>query len=331
MTQTLPGANDAGPDKQAEPAAATRPPAGGGKRLKQAAVMHKQLSRIGWIYTSPALVVIALVTIFPILFSVVLSFNNVQVSGGEIQMGSFTTQNYTTMFGAQEWQSALVFTIVYTLITVVIEIILGTLAALVLERLGAGRGWMMALLLIPWSMITVISAQLWKYIYDPTYGAVTWFTGLFTDHPPVLMNSQVSATGAMMVADIWKTTPFVAIIVLAGLVMIPGDVYEAAEIDGAGAWTTFWKVVLPQLRPTIAIAVLFRILQAFGLFDLPYVLTQGASGTKSLAFIGFETLFQKLHFGTAAAIATSTAALVLLVCLIFLRAFRSQVGEEDAA
>ncbi len=331
MTQTLPGANDAGPDKQAEPAAATKPPAGGGTRLRQAAVMHKQLSRIGWIYTSPALVVIGLVTIFPILFSVVLSFNNVQVAGGEIQMGSFTTQNYTAMFGAQEWQSALVFTVVYTIITVIIEIILGTLAALVLERLGAGRGWMMALLLIPWSMITVISAQLWKYIYDPTYGAVSWFTGLFTDHPPVLMNSQVSATGAMMVADIWKTTPFVAIIVLAGLVMIPGDVYEAAEIDGAGAWTTFWKVVLPQLRPTIAIAVLFRILQAFGLFDLPYVLTQGASGTKSLAFIGFETLFQKLHFGTAAAIATSSAVLVLLVCLIFLRAFRSQVGEEDAA
>jgi multiple sugar transport system permease protein len=142
----------------------------------------------------------------------------------------------------------------------------------------------------------------------------------------------VPATVGMMVADIWKTTPFVAIIVLAGLVMVPADVYEAAEIDGASSWTTFWRVVLPQVRPTLAIAVLFRILQAFGLFDLPFVLTGGgpADATKSLAFVGYETLFQNLHFGNASAIATSTAALVLVVCLVFLRAFRSQVGKEDS-
>jgi len=129
---------------------------------------------------------------------------------------------------------------------------------------------------------------------------------------------------------VWKTTPFVAIVVLAGLMLIPDDVYEAAEIDGANAWTTFWKVTLPQLRPIVAIAVLFRILQAFGIFDLPFVLTQGGPGTatQSVAILGYKTLFQDLDIGGGAAIATATAVIVMGCCLLFLRVFRAHVDEE---
>jgi multiple sugar transport system permease protein len=229
------------------------------------------------------------------------------------------------------YRYALGFTIVYTIITVVVELVIGTAIALVLERLTTGRGWMMALLLIPWSMITVINAELWGYIYEGTYGALqAIFQAVGLGHPNVLGTSTPAIAG-MMVADIWKTTPFVAIIVLAGLVMLPGDIYEAAEIDGSSGWYTFWHITVPLLRPTLALAVMFRVLQAFGLFDLPYVLTGGGPGTAttSLAVLGYDAMFKNLDFGGGAAVATSTALLVLLGCLLSLRTFRVQVGKEN--
>jgi multiple sugar transport system permease protein len=146
----------------------------------------------------------------------------------------------------------------------------------------------------------------------------------------VFFGTRVPAIASMMVADIWKTTPFVAIIVLAGLVMIPRDYYEAAEVDGAGGWLIFWRITFPQLRPTIALAVLFRVLQAFGLFDLPFVLTGGGPGssTTSLAVLAYNAMFRDLDFGPGAAVATSTALLVVIGCLVFLRVFRAQAGTE---
>jgi multiple sugar transport system permease protein len=288
------------------------------------------MARLGWMFSAPALLVIAAVTIFPIVFSVVLSLNKVNVLGSGFQLNGFTTSNYSLVLGNSTWHYALLFTLGFTVVTVVFELVIGTGIALMLERLTAGRGWMMALLLIPWSLITVISAELWYYIYDPTYGiADSIFSALGLGHP-VILGSNVSAIIAMIVADVWKTTPFVAIIVLAGLVMLPQDIYEAADVDGASGWTTFWKITFPLLRPTIALAVLFRVLQAFGLFDLPFVLTQGGPGhaTTSLAVLGYQAMFTDLSFGPGAAVATTTAILVVIGCMAFLKVFKAQVGEE---
>ena len=292
---------------------------------------RRRRARVGWGYTAPTLLVVGAVTIFPILFSVVLSFTTVRITYDGFRVDSFTTANYAALLNSSEWREALLFTLFYTVVTVLVELVLGTLAALVLERLGAGRGWIMALLLVPWSLITVVSAQLWGYLYDASYGLATWFCEIFLGHSPVILGTPATAVGGMMVADIWKTTPFVAIIVLGGLVMLSRDVFEAAEIDGLNAWSTFWRVTLPQLRPVIGIAVLFRILQAFGIFDLPFVLTQGGPGTatQSLAILGYKTLFQDLNMGPGAAIATTTALLVLVCCLVFLRAFTSQASEGE--
>jgi multiple sugar transport system permease protein len=304
---------------------AAAPPAG------RPDVNRRKLARMGWLFAAPALIFVAGVTIFPILYSVVMSLRNVTVLGGGIQMTGITGANYSALIHASVWRYALGFTIIYTVVTVLVELVLGTLIALVLERLTAGRGWMMALLLLPWSMITVINAEVWGYIYQPTYGVLqALFQAVGLGHPDILGTPTPAIIG-MMVADIWKTTPFVAIIVLAGLVMLPGDVYEAAEIDGASGWYTFWHVTLPLLRPTLALAVMFRVLQAFGLFDLPFVLTNGGPGTSttSLAVLGWQAMFKNLDFGGGAAVASTTAALVLIGCLISLRTFRVQVGKED--
>ena len=149
------------------------------------------------------------------------------------------------------------------------------------------------------------------------------------NHPVTWLGTPILAIISMMVADIWKTTPFVAIILLAGLQMIAGDLYEAADIDGASAGYKFWRITVPLLRPTIALSVLFRVLQAFGLFDLPFVLTGGGPGhaTESLALLGYQVMFQDLNMGRGAAIAASTTLIVLLASLVVLRVFRAQVEE----
>jgi multiple sugar transport system permease protein len=293
-------------------------------------VNRKRMARLGWMFTAPALIIVGAVTIFPIVYSVVISLSNATVSGNGIALNGFTTANYSLVLKNSTWHYALAFTIIYTLITVIVELVLGTMIALVLERLTAGRGFMMALLLIPWSMITVINAELWGYIYQGTYGVADAILNAVGLGSPNILGQSTSAIIGLMVADIWKTTPFVAIIVLAGLVMLPGDVYEAAEVDGSSGWSTFWRITVPLLRPTLALAVLFRVLQAFGLFDLPYVLTNGGPGTAttSLAILGYNAIFKNLSFGPGAAVATTTALLVLLGCLLSLRTFRVQVGKE---
>ncbi len=176
---------------------------------------------MGWAFTAPALLVIAAVTIFPIVYSVVMSFNNVTVTGNGFSLDGFTFSNYNLLIHASLWRDALYFTLYYTMVTVVVELILGTCIALVLERLAAGRGWMMALLLIPWSMITVINAELWAYIYNGTYGVADYILNGLGLGSPVILGTPTPAIIGLMIADIWKTTPFVAIIVLAGLVMLP--------------------------------------------------------------------------------------------------------------
>jgi multiple sugar transport system permease protein len=286
-------------------------------------INRKRLARMGWGFSAPALIVIAAVTIFPIVYSVIMSLNTVNVTGNGFSLDGFTFSNYNLLLHSNLWRDALFFTVYYTVVTVIIELVLG--------RLVAGRGWMMALLLIPWSMITVINAELWAYIYNGTYGVADYILGGLGLGHPVILGTPTPAIIGLMIADVWKTTPFVAIIVLAGLVMLPGDVYEAAEMDGASGWTTFWTITLPLLRPTIALAVMFRVLQAFGLFDLPYVMTGGGPGTstQSLAILAYNALFKNLDFGAGAAVATSTAILVLLGCLASLRVFRVQVGQED--
>jgi multiple sugar transport system permease protein len=293
-------------------------------------VNRRRMARLGWAFSAPALIFVAAVTIFPIVYSVIMSLSNVTVTGSGISLNGFTTSNYTLVLKNSTWHYALVFTIVYTFITVAVELVLGTMFALVLQRLTAGRGAMMALLLLPWSMITVINAELWLYIYNGVYGVADAILGDIGLGQPNILGTNLPAIAGLMIADIWKTTPFVAIIVLAGLVMLPGDIYEAAEVDGSSGWSTFWRITVPLLRPTLALAVLFRVLQAFGLFDLPFVMTNGGPGTAttSLAILGYKAMFQNLNFGTGAAVATTTAALVLIGCLLSLRAFKVQVGRE---
>lgn len=303
------------------------------RSAKNVSVLRQNLAREGWFFLLPALLTVGGITIFPILFSTYMSFNHISLTFAGFHFQFVGLKNYFILWHSSLFRYALTFTLLYTVVTVLVELILGMMTALVLQRLTSGRVWVLTLLLLPWSLVTVISAEMWSYIYNGVYGVLdAILMGLHLTHSPTNWlgqpNLALIATG---VADIWKTTPFVAIILLAGLEMIPSSVYEAAALDGASEIRTFITITVPLLRPTIGLAVLFRILQAFGLFDLPYVLTSGGPGnaTESLALLGYQVMFQDTNFGRGAAIAATTAIIVVIVSLLFLKAFKAQVGKEE--
>lgn len=288
--------------------------------------------RAGYGLLSPAIIVIAAVTIFPILYSIVMSLNNISLTDKGYQMQFTGLSNFSILSKSSVFWHSVWFTVMYAVVTVIVELALGMMIALAIQNVEKLKSVSLVVMLIPWSLITVISAQMWLYIYNGIYGVLNYIlTGMGILHHPVnWLGTSTVAIIAMMVADIWKTTPFVVIILLSGLQMIPKDYFEAAYIDGANRWQVFWRVTFPLLRGSISLAALFRILQAFGVFDLPFVLTNGGPGnaTESLAMLGEYELFQRLKFGVGAAIAVSTVILVLAVCLIFLSAFKSMVEEE---
>ncbi|PWI57427.1 carbohydrate ABC transporter permease [Sulfoacidibacillus thermotolerans] len=303
----------------------------GGKRRSQ---LGKSDRRAGYLMLFPALLIIGAITIFPILYSMYMSFNHVTLTENGFQLQFNAGKNYDILIHSSVYWHSVEFTVMYAVVTVVVELVLGLLIALAVNNVQRLKNLSLVVMLIPWALITVISAQMWDYIYNGVYGILNYLLQSMhlIQSPVTWLGTSTSAIIAMMVADIWKTTPFVVIILLGGLQMIPEEYYEAAYMDGANRWQSFWKVTLPLLRGSIALAGLFRILQAFGVFDLPFVLTGGGPGdaTQSLAILGYEILFQNLQFGRGSAIAVSTVLLVLFVCLVFLSAFRSLVKGEDA-
>lgn len=298
------------------------------KRLNS---LERRAARAGWVYAAPALTVVCLITVFPIVMSMVLGLSDARTTGTGIAISEWSFDNYAALLASEKWWNSLAFTALYTVVSVSAQMVIGVAAAVVLANLAGARGWIMVLLLIPWAMINVANAQLWAYIYNASYGIATWLLLPVTGAESVILGSPTSAIVAMIISDTWKSTPLIIIMVLAALVMLPQSPIEAARVDGASAWQTFWHVTLPQLRTAIAVALMFRVLQAFGVFDLPFVLTQGGPGTAttSLSLLSWRLLFSDLQLGAGSAVATGTALIVLVICLLFLRVFKAQVGREE--
>ncbi|MHB1652648.1 MAG: carbohydrate ABC transporter permease [Desulfitobacteriaceae bacterium] len=290
-------------------------------------------ARAGYLLLSPSLLIIGLITIFPILYSIWMSLNDVHLQANGFSLTYTGLSNYNVLVQSSVYWHSVWFTVYYAVITVFVELVLGMLIALAINGTQRLKDLSLVVMLIPWALITVVSAQMWSYIYNGIYGVLNYLLQLthLIGSPIPWLGSSTTAVVAIMVADIWKTMSFVVIILLASLQMIPQEYYEAAYIDGAGRWQVFWHVTFPLLRNSIALAGLFRILQAFGVFDLPFVLTQGGPGTatQSLAILGARVMFQNLHFGMGAAVAVSTVVLVLGFSLLFLSAFKSLVVEEE--
>jgi multiple sugar transport system permease protein len=308
-------------------AAAQRPtsPTVPGKRSR----LLRRSARFGYLLCGPAFAVILLVTVGPILLAALMSFTHVGLVPGGMTFSWAGLTNYKNALSNGLVRGALVFTVEFAFVSVILGLVFGTLIAIVLDDMSRGRLFVLTCLLIPYSIIGVISGQLWSYILNGVYGIANYI--LVSVHiisqPVTFLNSPQAAFWSIMIADSWKSMPFVTLIVLAGLRMIDRDLYAAAQVDGAGWYARVTKITLPLLKPAILTAAVFRVLQCFGVFDVIYILTMGGPGTstQSIAMLLYNTLFESFNLSLGSAISTITTVIVVVIAIAVLRVFRLQV------
>jgi ABC-type sugar transport system permease subunit len=269
---------------------------------------------------SPALVLMVLVAAFPIGYAAWLSLNqySVRVPGLSRFVG---LHNYATALASPEWWQAFRQTFVFAIVSVSLEVVIGVGMALLLNLAFRGRALLRSALLMPYAVLTVVSAITWQAMFDPHLGLVTKVLSTLglPGGDTIWLAEQGYAMAVVIVADVWKTVPFVALLVLAGLQVIPGDLYEAAALDGATKRQTFLRVTLPLLRPAILLAAILRLLDALRVFDLPFVLTRGANGTSSMSLLAYRELREARLVGEGSALSILTFLTVMVVALLYLR------------
>ena len=287
--------------------------------------------RLGYLMVAPAIILLLIVTAYPLIYNIWNSLHNDNQTFAVSPRNFVGVSNYGKVLSGSLWQSALERTLVFTVVSIVFDVLVGMALALMMHRKFRGRGLLRASVLIPWAMPTVVSALLWKSMFDPRNGFVDYFLATF--HAPwsslVWIGQSVPRSWfAIFVADSWKNIPFVAIILLAGLQVIPNEVYEAAKMDGATWWQAFRRVTLPMLKPALSVAVIFRTLQALLVFDVVYIMTDGGPGTSTqvLSLLNFKEFIIDTDFGIGGAMSIMLIVLALIVSFIYVRAFRPTRG-----
>jgi multiple sugar transport system permease protein len=280
--------------------------------------MSRSIAERPALFLAPALVILLGVTVYPILSVLWLSL---QRRLPIFHISEFTgLGNYAFLIRDERFWNALGNTAYFTAVSVALELLLGIAIALLLHRAFRLKGFMRAVVLVPWAIPTVVSAKIWEWIYQPDFGLLNYLLGARVSW----LGDPFWALHAAILMDVWKTTPFVALLLMAGLQVIPGEVYQAAKVDGASPWYTFRRITLPLLLPFILLALLFRTLDSFRVFDAVYVLTGGgpANSTETLSIYAYKTLFQTLQFGYGSTIAVAMFLCVGLITLIYVRLLR---------
>lgn len=273
-------------------------------------------------FVLPAVLALSLVTVYPVLTVLYLSLHRKLLL---FDITEFTgLDNYRFLLADDRFWNALGNTAYFTATSVSLELLLGLGIALLLNRTFRFKGLVTALVLVPWAIPTVVSAKMWEWMYNSDLGILNHLLGMQINW----LGSPFWAMNAAVAMDVWKTTPFVAILLLSGLKLIPGEVIQAARIDGAGGWSLFRRITLPLLMPVILVVLIFRTMDAFRVFDAVYVLTGGgpANTTETLSIYAYKVLFQTLQFGYG-----STLAIVVFLCvgtmsLLYLRALKAEAG-----
>ncbi len=272
----------------------------------------------------PSILVIITVAFYPILKAVYLSLFEINL---KFNVSRFIgIANYLHLLQDKGFFNALLNTLYFVGVSLFFELILGLLIALVINQPLKGKGLVKPVILIPWAIPTVVSAKMWKWIFNYDYGILNYllrFLHLIGDNWNWL-GSKAFAMNSAILAETWKTTPFMVLLLFAGLQIIPEDLYKSAEADGAGGWYRFWHITLPLLKPTLLVAVLFRTLDAFRVFDVIFVLTGGgpADTTEVLSLYTYKQLFSLANFGYGSALAVTTFILVVVFSTLFIKLSR---------
>lgn len=295
--------------------------------------LNKKEARLGWLMTAPGLLIIAAVALYPIIHTLWLSLHTMKLTEPGLGKPFVGLDNYVAAVRDSKTLLALLNTIEFTVFSVGAEFILGLAVALLMHRTFKGRGIVRASVLVPWAIPTAISAMLWKYLYNDQYGVfndIMFKLGLI-DSYKAWLGSPGTAMFSLVLTDVWKTTPFMALLLLAGLQMIPEELYESARVDGANVWQRFWHITLPMLKPAILVALLFRTLDAFRVFDIVMVMTGGgpADTTETISTLAYKVMMRYLDFGNGSALAVITFICVFLISFFYIKVLGVQLVEDD--
>jgi len=289
-------------------------------------------TRTAWLFLAPTLIVLALVAAWPLLRTIWLGFTDANL----LQMENarwIGLENYTGdhgLFQDKVWWQAVKNTLWFTVLTVTIETVLGTIIALVLHQTFPGRGLVRAAVLIPWAIPTVVSAKMWSWMLNDQFGLINHvLLGFgFIDSPKAWTADPDLLMPSLVMVDVWKTTPFMALLILAALQMLPKEVYEAAKIDGASPVRVFFRITLPLIRPALMVAIIFRALDAIRIFDLVYVLTGTREATMTMSIYARQQLidFQEIGYGSAAS--TLLFFIIALLTVVYVVVGRVKMGGD---
>ncbi len=280
--------------------------------------------RLGWLLCAPAVIVMIAVTAYPIAYAIYLSLERYDLRFPS-QAKFIGLSNYAAVLSSPYWWQALKVTVIITVISVAIELVLGMLLALLMHRTLFGRGTVRTSILIPYGIVTVAAAFSWQYAWTPNEG---YLSALFNNSAP--LTKTVAAIAIIILAEVWKTTPFMALLLLAGLSLVPEDLQRAAKVDGATGWQRFVRITLPLMKPAILVALLFRTLDAFRIFDNIYILTQGGNNTYSVSILGYDNLFTALNLGIGSAISILIFVCVAIIAFLFIKGFGAAVPGSDS-
>ncbi|WP_319435799.1 sugar ABC transporter permease [Mycobacterium sp. RTGN5] len=280
--------------------------------------------KLAYLLITPAVVLMLAVTAYPIVYALWLSLQRYNLaSPADTKFIWF--ENYQTILSDKYWWTAFVVTAVITVISVAIEFVLGMALALVMHRTIFGKGLVRTAILIPYGIVTVAASYSWYYAWTPGTG---YLANLLPDGSAPL-TQQIPSLAIIILAEVWKTTPFMALLLLAGLALVPEDLLKAAEVDGAGPWTRLTKVTLPLIKPAILVALVFRTLDAFRIFDNIYVLTGGANDTASVSILGYDNLFKAFNIGLGSAISVLVFLTVAVIAFIYIKLFGASAPGTD--
>jgi multiple sugar transport system permease protein len=279
--------------------------------------------RLGFMLIAPAVIVMIAVTAYPIVYAIYLSLERYNLALPQATK-FIGFANYGAVLSSPYWWHALLVTVIITVFSVAITLVLGFLLAFVLHRTIFSRGLIRTVSLIPYGIVTVAAAYSWQYAWTPGQG---YLSSIFNNSAP--LTNQFQAIVVIIIAEIWKTTPFMALLLLAGLSLVPEDLQSAAKVDGATAWQRFTKITLPLMKPAILVALLFRTLDSFRIFDNIYILTLGANGTGSVSILGYDNLFNALNLGIGSTISILIFICVAIIAFLFIKGFGTAAPGTD--
>jgi len=298
------------------------------RRRRRRTKLQRRQTRLAWLLLVPSLAVVAFVAIYPLGKTVYQSFTDQEFLAGITPTKWVGLDNYHQLIHDTIFRDTVVLTVKFTVITVSLEFLLGLTIALVVNSHFKGRGVMRAIMLVPWAIPTVVAAKMWQWMLDDTYGVINDL-GMrmhILSHPHAWIADPATQLAAVSAVDIWKTTPFVALLLLAGMQVIPNGLYEAASVDGANQLQQFWRITLPLLRPAILVALIFRTLDALRVFDVFQVFFGYRLNSQSMAVYNQSVITQDGHVGYGSAVSVAIFLIISVFVVIYVTVVR--VSEE---